>query len=99
MELLEFIFTKSNYLSKGQKSPYLARNKGLSLAKGDYICFLDVDDFWQIKKLEKQVEVFNNDKIGFSCTNAWIINERRKPYDRNYISINSSIYRLRIAPS
>tara|TARA_Y100000816_G_C26095256_1_gene579457 strand:- start:1244 stop:2140 length:897 start_codon:yes stop_codon:yes gene_type:complete len=68
-----------NYFrSEEHTTQYEARNNGLKKCSGDLIAFLDVDDFWQIKKLEKQVEVFNNNKIGFSCTNAWIINERRK---------------------
>lgn len=32
-----------------------ARNKGLELAKGDYICFLDADDFYEKDFIEKLV--------------------------------------------
>ena len=32
-------------------------NKASKLAKGDYICFLDADDSYHPKKLEKQVQM------------------------------------------
>jgi len=43
-----------------------ARNEGLKMSKGEYICFLDSDDVWLNKKLEIQMENFNDD-IDFIC--------------------------------
>lgn len=31
--------------------PYQARNHALSFARGDYVCFLDIDDFWHPDRL------------------------------------------------
>lgn len=38
----------------------VARNKGLSLSKGDYIQFLDADDILSHDKIEEQMKILNN---------------------------------------
>lgn len=51
-----------------------ARNTGLSLATGEWIAFLDVDDIWYPNKLEKQFEIIKNNeaKLGLICTDYHI---------------------------
>lgn len=44
----------------------IARNKGVEVATGDYICFLDSDDYWNLKKIEKQVKFIKNKAFIYS---------------------------------
>lgn len=54
-----------------------ARNNAIKNSKGEYICFLDVDDYWDKNKLEKQIKSFTSDEIGFSFTNFWYVNSHK----------------------
>ena len=38
------------------------RNKGVDLAQGDFIAFLDADDRWPLEKIERQLQAFENDE-------------------------------------
>ena len=38
------------------------RNRGVQNAKGEYVAFLDGDDFWDPVKLEKQINLLSKDQ-------------------------------------
>lgn len=46
---------------KNNSGVAIARNKGIEISTGKYICFLDSDDYWVKDKIEKQVN-FIKDK-------------------------------------
>ena len=56
-EMLQKKFTGIRYIFQPNNGVSTARNKGLELAKGDWIAFLDSDDQWLPQKLEKQISL------------------------------------------
>jgi glycosyltransferase involved in cell wall biosynthesis len=59
---------KCHSLAENSGSPAAPRNKGLELAKGDYIAFLDSDDLWAKNKLKLQIEFMKSNSYEFTCT-------------------------------
>ena len=55
-----------------------ARNEAIKKTKGEYICFLDIDDYWDQNKLEHQLKSFTSEEIGLSFTNFWYVNSQKK---------------------
>ncbi|WP_162343337.1 glycosyltransferase family 2 protein [Cyclobacterium salsum] len=56
-----------------------SRNRGISLAKGDFIAFLDSDDFWEPEKIQRQVQLFQSNPCldMVYCDTYLLVNNKR----------------------
>ncbi len=57
-QLLDQYAGRLAHLQTSHAGPSAARNAGIGMARGDYIAFLDSDDLWAPRKLERQVDFF-----------------------------------------
>lgn len=77
---------------KVNKGVAAARNEGAKKAKGSFLAFLDVGDWWEDKKLERQMEVFaENPKLGIVYTA--VVFHRKNRSRTDHAIMPNNIYR------
>jgi len=59
------------FYSKNHTTLYQARNLALKECKGDFVCFLDVDDYFLKNKIAQQLLYFNDQKVGVVYSNYY----------------------------
>lgn len=64
---------------KEKIGPANARNFAVNRAKGRYIAYLDADDLWLPKKLEKQIRFIKEKECAFSFTGYEFANKKGLP--------------------
>ncbi len=74
------------FYSKTHTSLYEARNLAIRKSRGDFIAFLDVDDYWEKNKLYEQVKKLKNKKVDLVYSNYFILNQftglKKKAYNK-----------------
>ncbi len=76
-EVLKKYGERIRFLFQDNGGPASARNRGIRIARGEYIAFLDADDIWLPTKLEKQVGLFHqSEHLGMVTTGVCSFDEK-----------------------
>lgn len=82
------------FKSKKKIKLYDARNRAISKSRGKFIAFLDVDDVWYSKKIQKQIEKINAENSDVCYTNYWLINKRKKVFSQSKLPSKNMTYEI-----
>ncbi|MCD0473687.1 glycosyltransferase [Flavobacterium sp. EDS] len=70
-------FSNCTYFYKENGGLSSARNYGINLSEGEFIAFLDDDDFWESSKIEKQVKILlENHSVDCVHSSVAVVNEK-----------------------
>lgn len=90
-------FSNLRIINQENQGVSVARNKGLDVAVGDYIWFIDSDDFIQTDILEHLKEIAGYKKYdrivtGFYIFNLYLTKEEIEKKEKNELKINANHY-------
>jgi glycosyltransferase involved in cell wall biosynthesis len=93
-ETLERYGEKLRYCFQENEGASAARNRGLELARGEFVAFLDSDDLWLPRKLQVQVAYMDGHPDCLICytDEIWIRRGRRVNPKKRHAKYSGEIY-------
>ncbi len=79
-------------ITETNAGPALARNNGLRRARGEYVAFLDADDFFERELLERLYSVAKRDDLDIAIARYDIYNSKKAVFRENVESDHGRIY-------
>ena len=79
-------------ITENNAGPSIARNKGLARARGEYVIFLDADDFYDYTLLEKLYNVSKEHALDIAICKFDIYNNRKSKFEDNIRSDHGEIF-------
>ena len=79
-------------LTENNAGPSIARNKGMARARGEYVIFLDADDFYDETLLEKLYNLAEEEKLDIAVCKFDIYNNRKAKFEDNIKSDHGEIF-------
>lgn len=80
-------------ITENNAGPSIARNKGLFRARGEYVIFLDADDFYEPSLLEKMYQRATEDGLDIVIAKFDLYNERKAKFESNISSDHSELFK------
>lgn len=79
-------------ITENNAGPSIARNRGLSRARGEYVIFLDADDFYEPTLIERLYEIAEKDGLDIAFCGYDIYNSRTARFEPGVKSDNADIF-------
>ena len=84
--------TRVRIITENNAGPSIARNKGLTRSRGQYVIFLDADDFYENTLIEKLYALAERDSLDIAVCKFDIYNNRKGRFDDNIRSDHGEIF-------